>query len=277
VSDVVCEKPLVLSEEEYVRVAGARTASGSRVISINNWIHSDLNRNVSALLMQGAVGAVQRVELRTGRPDCALGNGDWMPRWRTDRAVSGGGIILDHGWHQLYLMMNWMQQPLESVSARTRTVDSRHYPVEDEALIDMLFLSGCGRIELSWTAPGRMNAGMIRGEGGVINVLDDRVIVESGRGRKELPFRDRLTESSYRPGWFEAVFRDNVMHESRAEADRNFAEAGALVSVIRAAYRSAKESGVPCRPTLSHREEPGAVRSEDGVSTNDSGGGGATA
>src|SRR5919206_3946530 len=44
--DIVCEKPLVLSEEEYVRVAHAREASGSRVISVNNWMHSDLNRQV---------------------------------------------------------------------------------------------------------------------------------------------------------------------------------------------------------------------------------------
>jgi predicted dehydrogenase len=277
VATVVCEKPLVLSEEEYTQVAAARSASGSRVISINNWVHSDLNRHVSDLLIQGAVGAVESIELRTGRPDCALGHGGWMPRWRTNRQYSGGGIILDHGWHQLYLLMGWMQEPLESISARMRTVDSRHYPVEDEALIDMAFLSGRGRIELSWTAPGRTNAGVIQGQRGTISVLDDRIVVEGSKGRKELPFRDRLTESSYHPGWFEAVFRDNVLNESRVEADRNFAEAGTLVGAIQAAYRSAKDSGAPCRPTFPRLEEAGVAWDENGERAHGSGGGGATA
>jgi hypothetical protein len=114
----------------------------------------------------------------------------------------------------------------------------------------MLFLSGRGRIELSWTAKSRTNAGVIQGETGTIRLLDDRIVVHTSRGEKELPFKDRLTKSSYHPGWFEAVFRDNVLSESRAEAERNFREAGALVSAIRAAYRSAEDSGAPCRPAL---------------------------
>jgi predicted dehydrogenase len=199
-----------------------------------------------------------------------------MPRWRTDRAYAGGGIILDHGWHQLYLLMGWMQEPLESISARTRTVDSRHYPVEDEAMIDMVFLSGRGRIELSWAALGRTNAGVIRGEEGTISVHGDRVVVENDSGRKELPFSDCLTESSYHPGWFEAVFRDNVLNENRVEADRNFAEAGVLVSAIRAAYRSAEDSGAPCRPIFLRRQGAGVARDEDGEPTHGPGGGGAT-
>lgn len=261
-ADIVCEKPLVLSEEEYVEIARARERSGSRVISVNNWVHSDLNRLVSLVLGQGAIGAVRSVELRIGRPDCALGNAGWMPRWRTDLAYSGGGIILDHGWHQFYLLLGWLQQPLETVSAVTRTTDSRHYPVEDEALIEMLFPSASGRIELSWTAAGRTNEGLIQGSRGSITAHDDGVVVRTGLSEQKLPFRSRLSQSSYHPEWFQAVFRYNVLTESRAEADRNFAEAGVLVSAVRAAYRSARERGVPLRPSLSLRNQAGSYPAE---------------
>jgi predicted dehydrogenase len=251
---VVCEKPLVLSEEEYIRIAQARAASGSRVVSVNNWMYSDLNRHVSGALVEGAIGAVRSVELRIGRPDCALGNAGWMPRWRTDLTHAGGGIILDHGWHQLYLLLGWLRLPLHGVSAATRTANPRHYPVEDEASIDLLFPAAHGRIELSWTAQGRTNDGLIEGSDGAITIQDDRVVIDGIGGLQELPFRDKLSLSSYHPNWFEAMLRYNVLDERRDEADRNFAQAGVLVSVIQAAYRSARSHGALCRPTFSTDE-----------------------
>jgi predicted dehydrogenase len=217
---------------------------------VNNWAYSDLNRGVTAALDEGAIGDVTNVEVRIGRPDCALGNTGWNPRWRTEVAHSGGGIILDHGWHQFYLLMGWMREPLQAVRATARTVDQRHFPVEDEALIDMHFPRGRGRIELSWTAPGRTNEGVIRGTRGTIRTYDDRVVVENDRGRQDLPFDCRVSQSSYHPEWFQSVFACNILDEDRREADRNFAEAGVLVSAIRAAYRSARQDGALCRPEL---------------------------
>jgi predicted dehydrogenase len=213
-------------------------------------MHSDLHRHVADVLKTGAIGSVRRIELRIGRPDCALGNDGWMPRWRTDLARAGGGIILDHGWHQLYLLLAWMRGPIESVSAITRTADSRHYPVEDEALLEMRFPGAHGRIELSWTAHGRSNDGLITGSRGAVTIQDDRIVVHSGGGYHSLPFRGKLTESSYHPDWFAQMFRRTILDESRDEADRNFAEAGVLVSAICAAYRSAHRSGAPCSPTF---------------------------
>jgi predicted dehydrogenase len=250
IADIVCEKPLVLSEEEYLAVARARRMSASRVISVNNWAHSGLNRTVSRVLSAGAIGAVREVTLRVGRPDIALGNEGWNPRWRTDVRHSGGGIILDHGWHQLYLLMGWVGEPVQTVSATTRTVDVRHHPVEDEAIIDMHFPAARGHMELSWTARGRENDGLIRGTHGSIKTFDDRIEIESGRGRRAVSFGDRVSRSSYHPEWFADVFRNTVLVKSRREADRNFAEAGAVLGTIRAAYRSASIDGEPCPPVF---------------------------
>lgn len=249
-ADVICEKPLVLTEDEYRRVALAREASGSRVISVNNWIHSDLNRHVSAVLEAETIGAVQSIELRTGRPAAALGNRGWMPGWRTDVAHSGGGIILDHGWHQFYLLLGWMREPIRSVSATARTVDPRHAPVEDEATVEVQFASGTGRVDLSWTAKERTNGGFIQGTDGSIAIHDDRIEVQSGVHTRELPFAGRLTQSSYHPDWFQAMYRHNLLDDDRREADRNFAEAGVLVSTIQAAYDSAKAGGTPRTPSV---------------------------
>jgi predicted dehydrogenase len=252
IADIVSEKPFVLSEEEYARVARARAGSGSRVVSVNNWMHSDLHRQVSRVLSHDTIGAVQHVRLRTGRPDSAKGNSGWMPRWRVDPALSGGGIILDHGWHQLYLLLSWMCAPVVEVSAVTRVANPQHYPVEDEAIVDLDFGQSTGRIELSWTASGRTNEGCIQGEKGEIAIHDDRIVVHNGTSDETLPFGGRLTQSSYHSEWFEEMFRHNVLDESRLLADRNFSEAGALVGIIGAAYRSARDGGSPQRPSIPH-------------------------
>lgn len=250
IADIICEKPLVLSEEEYLAVARARRMSGSRVISVNNWAHSGLNRTVRRALSAGTIGAVREITLRVGRPDIALGNEGWNPRWRTDVRHAGGGIILDHGWHQLYLLMGWVGERVQTVSATTRTVDARHLPVEDEAVIDMHFPAARGHMELSWTAGGRENDGLIRGTRGAIKTFDDRIVIERDGGRRAVPFGDRVSRSSYHPEWFADVFRNTVLVKSRCEADRNFAEAGAVIGTIRAAYRSASTDGAPCPPVF---------------------------
>jgi predicted dehydrogenase len=249
-ADVVCEKPLVLTEEAYRRVAQARAESGSRVVSVNNWMHSDLYRHVSAVLQDKSIGSVHSIELRTGRPAAALGNRGWMPRWRTDLTHAGGGIILDHGWHQFYLLLGWMREPIQSVSATARTVDPRHAPVEDEATVEVYFARGTGRIELSWTARERTNSGLIEGSDGTILIHDDRIEVKSAVGTRELAFAGRLTQSSYHPDWFETMFHCTLMSADRVEADRNFVEAGVLVHTIQAAYDSAKAGGVPRTPSI---------------------------
>jgi predicted dehydrogenase len=248
---VLCEKPFVLSVEEYEQVRRARQASGTTVVSVNNWMHSHLNRRVHEVLQSGDIGAIQSVILQTARPDAAKGSAGWRPLWRISKEHAGGGIILDHGWHQLYLLMTWMAAWPTEVRCIARTADPRHAPVEDEATLDLTFPSTGegdrhGRIELSWTAADRRNAGVIEGAEGRITVHDDRIVVDGRRGRRELPFDDRLTVSSYHPDWFQAMIACTILAPDNAEAERNFAEAGALVRIMRATYHSAGNGGAPC-------------------------------
>ncbi|HLJ68456.1 MAG TPA: Gfo/Idh/MocA family oxidoreductase [Chloroflexota bacterium] len=264
---IVCEKPFVLGSDEYRRVAAAREAAGSRIVSVNNWIHSDLYKHVCAIIDGGTIGRVQRIVLRTERPQAARGNQAWLPGWRTDLVHAGGGIILDHGWHQLYLVMGWLGGAPHEVKATTRTADARHLPVEDEATVELDFPSAEARIELAWTGRGRANSGEVVGTTGRIAIYDGRIVVHNGESDREMPFSGRLTESSYHPDWFRELIRMNVLDVDRSEADRNFAEAGTLVATVEAIYRSAEAQGEPRRPELERLVAPageaGEKRRED--------------
>jgi predicted dehydrogenase len=253
---IICEKPLTVSEAEFIRIAQAWAAGGSRIVTVNNWLYSDLHRLVNEALATGMIGDITTVTLRTFRPDCALGTECWQPRWRTDRSIAGGGIILDHGWHQLSLMLAWLGDGVEHVQACVDTRDARHAPVEDQATIDVFFPRSWGRIELSWAAAVRSNSGLIEGTTGRIVIGDDRIIVKHAGGYSERLYSGRLSASSYHPDWFEAFFHQTVLTPDRRGADRNFVQTALITGILAAAYRSAADSGQPQHVTLMEEIAP---------------------
>ncbi|MDB5077518.1 MAG: putative Oxidoreductase domain protein [Chloroflexi bacterium] len=233
---IVCEKPLTSSQHEYRAIAAAQADSGSQVYTINSWFQSDLHRMVREALSEDAIGSVRHVRLRTLRPDCALGVPSWLPRWRTDPRYAGGGIVLDHGWHQLYLMANWIGAYPYSVSAHLDTALAKHAPVEDVATIDLKFPNATGRIELSWAAPSRTNDGEIIGEHGTIRIEDHGLIIRTARGEQSRPYGERLSDSSYHPEWFVALFSQILNDQSKAEGRRNLQEAEMLLTTLFQVY-----------------------------------------
>ena len=245
VGQIICEKPLAASTADYNTIADAQARSGSHVYTINSWVQSDLHRMVTEAVADGAIGDVLHVRLRTLRPDCALGVSSWQPRWRTDPVYAGGGIVLDHGWHQLYLMARWIGAAPTGVQARLRTVHALHAPVEDEADIDLAFPHATGRIELSWASSRRVNDGEIVGTRGRIKIEDDRLAIQSGDDVRILPYGERLSDSSYHPEWFQALFTRIRADDQHHEGLRNLREAEMLISTLFAAYQPAGPSVQP--------------------------------
>ena len=233
---IVCEKPLTAAPDEYRAIASAQAASNSQVFTVNSWLQSDLHRMVSAELRKGTIGRVTHVKLRTLRPDCALGVASWQPRWRTDPKYAGGGIVLDHGWHQLYLMANWIGMRPENVSAKLATVQPAHLPVEDVATLDIGFPHATGRIELSWAAPTRTNDGEIVGTRGSIAIEDDRLVIRTGAGQVTRQYGERLSDSSYHPEWFISLFNQILGDDSKATGQANLREAKMLLTTLFQAY-----------------------------------------
>ena len=233
---IVCEKPLTATRRRVRDDRPAQARSGSQVYTINSWLQSDLHRLVMKELAVGSIGPIRSVTLRTLRPDCALGVPCWQPRWRTDPQIAGGGIVLDHGWHQLYLMAHWIGEDPAGVAATMRTEQPRHAPVEDSAVLEIAFPRVRGTIELSWAAPTRTNDGEIIGTNGRIAIGDDRLTVYSADGTVAYPYGERLSDSSYHPEWFRALFAQILGDTSRALGRQHMHEAGMLTRILFGAY-----------------------------------------
>jgi predicted dehydrogenase len=229
--NVLCEKPLVLDPVELERVRGLALENERAVVPVHNWKYAPIIRRATRLLRSGAIGPLHRVEIETLRiHDCAVADPN-HPNWRLDPAMAGGGVLMDHGWHAVYLARHWFgEDPIEVEASLQRPTPEA---VENEATLALEFPSGHAEIFLTWKAKSRRNTMRLLGEYGEIAIDDDRLQV---RG-ETIQFDSALSAGSHHPDWFEAMLPDVIASFHAPETARAaFEEAALCLSVIRRAY-----------------------------------------
>ena len=231
--NVLCEKPLLLDLVELEKARSLARESGRAVVPVHNWKYAPIVRRATEMLRSGAIGQLRGVEIETLRiQDCAVADPD-HPNWRRNPAIAGGGVLMDHGWHAIYLARHWYgEEPIEVRASlhRPTTTD-----VEDEALLILIFpSSGQAKISLTWRADVRRNTIRLVGERGEIAIDDDTLNV----GGESIRFESALSAGSHHADWFAAMLPDVIESFHRPEAAlESFDEAALCLSVIRRAYQ----------------------------------------
>ena len=199
---------------------------------VHNWKYAPIVRRATEMLRSGAIGQLREVEIETLRiQDCAVADPDHQ-NWRRDPAIAGGGVLMDHGWHAIYLARHWFGEAPSEVRA------SLHRPtpegVEDEATLTLVFPSGHAKIFLTWRADVRRNTMRLIGERGEIAIDDDTLRI----AEESIQFESALSAGSHHADWFAAMLPDVIASFHRPEAAlESFDEAALCLSVIRRAYQ----------------------------------------
>ena len=105
---VLCEKPLSLDVQSAHRMFEAARLSGAQLIMALKFRHVEDVIRAKAILTSGLLGEILMFE------NCFSGRVEMGDRWNSDKAVSGGGVIIDNGTHSADLMRYFMG-PLERV------------------------------------------------------------------------------------------------------------------------------------------------------------------
>lgn len=232
--NVLCEKPLVLDPVELEKVRGLALENERAVIPVHNWKYAPIIRQATQLLRAGAIGPLYRVEIETLRiHDCAAADPN-HPNWRLDPAMAGGGVLMDHGWHAVYLARDWFgEDPIEVAASLQRSAADA---VENEATLTLEFPKGQAEIFLTWKAKARRNTMRLLGDYGEIAIDDDRLQV---RG-ETIQFDSALSAGSHHADWFEAMLPDALAAFRAPEISRPLLDEAALcLSVLRRAYTNA--------------------------------------
>jgi predicted dehydrogenase len=242
---VLIEKPLCLERKVLVELVHMAAQASRVLMCVHNWKHAPAYRRAHELVASGRLGAVTRLSLDRLRDGPAgQGSSAGGERWRRD-AQSGGGILIDHGWHVFYLMQWLMDAPPLTVAAELGYQPGSN--VDDFARVRIDFASGTADAHLSWRAAKRATTARIDGAEGLLSIDGTRLELRTRDGNLEDCSVADVPDDSYHPSWFAGMAAEFVRAiEQRfggpAMAE-NIAEAENAVAVIEAARKSSQLGG----------------------------------
>ncbi len=242
---VLVEKPLCLGLDEFDDLEALARDAGRVLMCVHNWKYAPVYRAAHDAIAAGKIGRVRHVRLDRMRTQPA-GTGGEGGRWRAS-AQSGGGILIDHGWHAFYLM-RWL------VGAAARAVSARLDEPAGGGAEDVADLSidfGHGRTaeaHLTWRAAARKTSALIGGDGGSIEIEEDQFRLIDGAGRAEERRLVDQADDSYHGSWFGGMAATFVAAvaagPSAPEGRENLDEAREAVAIVTAARESAARGGL---------------------------------
>jgi predicted dehydrogenase len=221
---------------------------------VHNWRHAPILAAAQALIEEGAIGDVRFCRWETLRREPAAAGGDTArSNWRVDPAVAGGGILVDHGWHALYVVCGWLPEAPRRVAGRLSTRRYHDWSIEDTADVTLECGNGArAEILLTWAADERANRASVVGAGGAVSV-DGNILKLTTPGRAEPIVREfpgSLADGSHHPDWFAGVAAE-FLSEIRdpARRGRSLAEASTGLDLIALARLSSlREARRAARP-----------------------------
>jgi predicted dehydrogenase len=232
---VLCEKPVAVTRADAERLVAAARNAGRIVVPCHQYRFNPVWRQIGEWVRDGAIGEWHLGELSVYR---LKADGGALP-WRSQRASSGGGILLDHGTHLLYSLFDLGSEP-RTVQAWTGRLRHREYEVEDTAQLLITFPDRIATILLTWAAGHRENRVRIIGERGTIDWHGGLLSLErDGHQRLEVDYTAQLDKRSY-ASWFTALFGTFADAMDVGRADEALADITRVAAVLEAAYESAR-------------------------------------
>jgi len=243
---VLSEKPLVLSLADFAEIRDLAREKNLCVFTVHNWKKAPPMLKVSELIENGSIGKVQHFELHVLREKPAA-SAAAVKSWRQDPAVSGGGIMVDHGWHNFYLACGLAGEIPSAVTAELG------FPPEAEGGLRAEDLAACwlkfpgvtGLVYMTWRSMCRKNFGVVYGSGGLLEIRDSDIVLEKkGEPPRIFATGEKLSAGSAHPTWM-APLLDDFLGELRDPGKRggNLLEAELCLLLLSSAFKSHSAGG----------------------------------
>jgi len=253
---VLCEKPLATTLAAATQMLRAARRNQRVLMPCHTYKYAPVVQAVRRWLDGGHIGRVHLVTMQTFRNTHARGVPQWRPDWRREKAISGGGIAMDHGSHTFYLALDWLGGLPTSVTAKMAT--HGHWDTEDALSCTVDFPQGQLVAHLTWTAGMRRVCYTVHGEHGAISVDDDDLTVTLLDAARPVPggngaLKPEVLRESHasawhdagHPGWFEPLldqFRAAIVAGTPVGAEAR--AAWHCIQLIETAYASSGRASV---------------------------------
>ncbi len=232
---VLCEKPLVLDTDELKEIKKLSMEKNLCLFTVHNWKNSPQMLKIKEILDSNALGNVHYGEFHTLRQRPSISS---LKGWRKDPKLSGGGILIDHGWHVFYLILNMLRKKPLSISAKLE-MSKEENPVDEIANCKIHFDKASATMHLSWKSPVRKNSAVIYGDKGLLLFNDNNIILENEDGKEEIKFETGLSQGSAHPEWMTSLLGDFLEElENPDIRSTNLKEAETCLKLIKGALKS---------------------------------------
>jgi len=238
---VVCEKPVALTRAEADRIAAAARAHGRIVMPCHQYRFNPGWVKVKEWLREGAIGRWHLAELAVHRQAADPGRAAAGTPWRGTSAAGRGGVLLDHGTHLIYQLLD-VAGPPAAVSAWTGRLRHRAYEVEDTAWLHFEYPERLVTMFFTWAARQRENRIRFVGEHGAIEWVGGELRLEREGTLERHDFSAELDKAAYHR-WFACLFESFIASLDQADPVRAAApyldDIRRVAAVVEHAYQAA--------------------------------------
>ena len=141
--NVLCEKPLAISVTQAEEMSQRAKEQNRLLFTAFKFRFHDEVRKAKELIEAGSLGRILNFRLMFG------GYIDMTGQWYSQKALSGGGIIMDNGPHAADLM-HFLFGDVKSITAQVGSI--QNLEVEDTAKLDVCMENQTvGTGDLSWS------------------------------------------------------------------------------------------------------------------------------
>jgi predicted dehydrogenase len=235
---VLCEKPVAVGREEAGRLAAAARKAGRVVMPCHQYRFNPVWQRVRQLLAEGVIGRWHLAEMQVYRLLADPGITAQEQPWRGREDTGRGGVLLDHGTHLIYSLLDVGGSP-EAVQCWTGRLRHHGYDVEDSANLLVEFPNRLAVIFLTWAAHHRENRIRFIGEHGTIEWIGGRLTVQTGKDSQDHDFSAQLDKSAY-AGWFAGLFREFIARMDHDDGGAGLQDIQQVATVLESAYESAR-------------------------------------
>ena len=244
---VMCEKPLVVDSIQIEKVISLSKSKGVMIYPCHNYHFSPIIQLAKEFIQEGCIGTPQKVILHTYRTKHAMGIDEWIPNWRRIKKYSGGGILMDHGPHSIYIIHELLgyPEPLQA-SCILGNSENRYHNTEDTVQLELQFChEKYASIFLTWASAYRKTRYLVIGTSGSLELDDDKVTLYNNENITTQDTKAKFNDPSH-SNWFGPMFLDfqrRIISSDAYAFQFPLLEASMVSRIISAAYASIDNRG----------------------------------
>ena len=231
---VLCEKPVAVNRSEAAELATAALNAGRVVMPCHQYRFNPVWRRVKQWLDAGVIGRWYLAEFRVYRLGADPGASTDSVPWRGRRAAGRGGVLLDHGTHLVYELLD-VAGPPQAVRAWTGRLRHGAYDVEDTAQLVFEYPDRMATMFLTWAARRRETEIRFSGERGSITWSGGILTLERNGQTQSFDHTAELDKASYAK-WFAELFHDFATTLDTGDGARPLADIAQVAAVLEASY-----------------------------------------